>query len=75
MYIYITIPLLRHFSSFFFSLVDTDFLFLFLRDADSRKGATCPFCVPIHKKKKKKKTRAAHINQHYLMEKKLHPKF
>ena len=30
------------------------FLFLFLRDADSRKGALCPFCVPIHKKKKKK---------------------
>ena len=26
------------------------FLFLFLRDADSRKGTLCPFCVPIHKK-------------------------
>ena len=23
-------------------------------DADSRKGTFCPFCVPIHKKKKKK---------------------
>ena len=29
-------------------------LFLFSRDADSRKGTLCPFCVPIHKKKKKK---------------------
>ena len=29
------------------------FLFLFLRDADSRKGTLCPFCVPIHKKKNK----------------------
>ena len=27
-------------------------LFLFSRDADSRKGTFCPFCVPIHKKKK-----------------------
>ena len=27
------------------------FLFLFSRDADSRKGILCPFCVPIHKKK------------------------
>ena len=23
-------------------------------DADSRKGTLCPFCVPIHEKKKKK---------------------
>ena len=30
------------------------FLFHLLRDADSRKGTLCPFCVPIHKKKKKK---------------------
>ena len=30
-------------------------LFLFSRDADSRKGTLCPFCVPIHKKKKQKK--------------------
>ena len=29
-------------------------LSLFSRDADSRKGTLCPFCVPIHKKKKKK---------------------
>ena len=29
----------------------------FLRDADSRKGTLCPFCVPIHKKKKKKVAR------------------
>ena len=28
------------------------FLFLFLRDADSKKGTLCPFCVPTHKKKK-----------------------
>ena len=27
------------------------FLFLFLRNTDSRKGTICPFCVPIHKKK------------------------
>ena len=33
-------------------------LFLFSRDADSRKGSLCPFCVPSHKKKKKKKTPA-----------------
>ena len=32
------------------------FLFLFLRDADSRKGTLCPFCIPIHQKKKEKKT-------------------
>ena len=30
-------------------LLDITFLFIFLRDADSRKGALCPFCVPIHK--------------------------
>ena len=29
--------------------------FLFLRDADSRKGTLCPFYVPIHKKKERKK--------------------
>ena len=28
--------------------------FFFLRDADSRKSTLCLFCVPIHKKKKKK---------------------
>ena len=28
-------------------------LFLFSRDADLRKGTLCPFCIPIHKKKKK----------------------
>ena len=28
--------------------------FLFLRDADSRKGTLCLFCVPIHKKREKK---------------------
>ena len=26
--------------------------FLFSRDADLRKGTLCPFCIPIHKKKK-----------------------
>ena len=31
------------------------FLFLFLKDADSRKGTLCPFCVPIHKKKNRVK--------------------
>ena len=29
--------------------------FPFSRDADSRKGTLCPFCVPIHKKKNEKK--------------------
>ena len=37
----------------FVLLLDITFLFLFLRDTDSRKGRMCPFCVPIHKKKKK----------------------
>ena len=37
----------------FFSL---PFFALFLRDADSRKGILFPFCVPIYKKRKKKKT-------------------
>ena len=32
-------------------------LFLFLRDADSRKGTLCPFYVPNHKKKEKKSFR------------------
>ena len=39
----------------FFLSLDIDFLFLFVSDADTRKGAMCLFCVPIHKKKKKKK--------------------
>ena len=33
--------------------------FPFLRDADSRRGTLCPFCVPIHKKKKKEKKQKA----------------
>ena len=37
----------------FFLLLDIDFLFHFLMDADSRKGAMCQFCVLIHLKKKK----------------------
>ena len=32
----------RYFINLFYS-------FPFLRDADSRKGTLCPFCVPIHK--------------------------
>ena len=35
------------------------FLFLFLRDSDSRKGTLCPFCVPIHKKKNVSKSSKA----------------
>ena len=31
------------------------FLFLFLRDADSRKGTIYLFCIPFLKKEKKKK--------------------
>ena len=30
-----------------------------LRDADSRKGTLCPFCVPIHMKKKKKENNSS----------------
>ena len=37
------------------------FLFLFLRDTDSRKGTLCPFCVPIHKKEKRKSLPIAEI--------------
>ena len=29
------------------------FLFLFLRDTDSRQGTSCPFCVPIRFKNAK----------------------
>ena len=39
-------------------------LFLFSRDADSRKGTLCPFCVPIHKKKIKSKKLQALIGGH-----------
>ena len=40
----------------FLDILSTCFiLFLFLRDADSRKGTLCPFYVPDHKKKGKKK--------------------
>ena len=35
-------------------------LFLFSRHADSRKGTLCLFCVPIHKKKKKKMVKQFH---------------
>ena len=44
----------RYFIKLFYSLHYTSFLFS--RDADSRKGTLCPFCVPIHKKKKKNDT-------------------
>ena len=41
--------LFRYFINLFYSLHCLSFHFL--RDADSRKGTLCPFCVPIHKKK------------------------
>ena len=36
-------------------LLVISFLFSFLKDTDSRKGTICPFCVPIHEKKRKKR--------------------
>ena len=36
---------------FHFVSILITFLFLFLRDTDSRKATVCSFCVPIHKKK------------------------
>ena len=41
----------RYFIYIYFFIA---FLLLFLRVADSRKSTLCPFCVPIHKKEKKK---------------------
>ena len=41
---------------FFFFVNCFTFLFLFMRDADSRKGTTCPFSVPIRKEKEEEKT-------------------
>ena len=40
---------------FIFFILFIAFLFFFLRDADSRKATLCPSCVPIHRKKKKRK--------------------
>ena len=37
---------------FYWFILFITILFLFSRDADLRKGTFCPFCVPIHKKKK-----------------------
>ena len=45
------LTLFRYFIQLFYY---TSFPF-FSRDADLRKGTLCPFCIPIHKKKKKKK--------------------
>ena len=42
------ITLFRYFIKLFYYTS-----FPFSRDADSRKGTFCPFCLPIHKKKKK----------------------
>ena len=39
------------------------FLFLFLSDADWRKGTLCPFCVPIHKKKKERTDRHGKLKE------------
>ena len=46
------ITLFRYFINLFILFIA--FLFLYLRDADSRKDTLCPFCVPIHEKKEKK---------------------
>ena len=50
---FLTITLFKYFINLFYPF---HCLFLFLRDADSRKGTLCPFCVLIHKKKKKNYT-------------------
>ena len=44
--------LFRYFLNLFYPVHCLSFPFL--RDADSRKGTLCPFCVPIHIKKRKK---------------------
>ena len=49
-------PFIVDLSLFFFIRIVVTFLFIFLRDTDSRKGTMCPLCVPIHKKKRKKKS-------------------
>ena len=43
------ITVFRYFINLFYSFHCLSFPFP--RDADSRKGALCPFCVSIHKKK------------------------
>ena len=43
--------LFRYFINLFYSFHCLSFPFLW--DADSRKGTSCPFCVPIHKKEKR----------------------
>ena len=43
------ITVIRYFIFLFYSFHCLSFPFP--RDADSRKGSLCPFCVPIHKKK------------------------
>ena len=40
------------FFFFFLNHLTLTFSSFFLRDTDLRKGTMCPFCVPIHKKKK-----------------------
>ena len=44
----------------YFCFIFIAFLFLSLRDADSKKGTLCPFCVPILRKKKTKKNRSTY---------------
>ena len=44
------ITIFRYFIFLFYSFHCLSFPFP--RDADSRKGSLCPFCVPIHKKKR-----------------------
>ena len=52
------------FSSPFLDILSMCFiLFLFLRDADSRKGTLCPFYVPNRKKKGKKKFQIPQITK------------
>ena len=47
------ITVIRYFIVLFYSFHCLSFPFP--RDADLRKGALCPFCVPIHKKKRRKR--------------------
>ena len=68
-YIYINIPFLDTVAVFFITW--NWLLFFFLRDTDSRKGAKCPFYVPIHLKKKRKKKDISCNNHGILL--KTHP--
>ena len=63
---FVFIILFRYFINYFILFITL--LFLFLRDAESRKGTLYTFCVPIHKKKMKKISVVHPINFHYLLQ-------